>query len=46
VDGILDYFNTRICRIQNIKVVVLSTIDPEDLEKSNSPMVIDFYQNR
>jgi hypothetical protein len=28
----LDYF-TQICRIQNIKVVVLSsTIDPEDLE--------------
>ena len=41
----LDYFNTpEFGEFKNIKVVVLSsTIDPEDLEKSKQyPMVIDF----
>jgi CheY-like chemotaxis protein len=41
----LDYFNTpEFADFKNVKVVVLSsTIDPEDLEKSKQyPMVIDF----
>ncbi|MFV8355028.1 response regulator [Flavobacterium sp. XS1P32] len=41
----LDYFSTpEFAEFKNIKVVVLSsTIDPEDLEKSKQyPMVIDF----
>lgn len=41
----LDYFNTpEFGEFKNIKVVVLSsTIDPEDLEKSKQyPMVVDF----
>jgi CheY-like chemotaxis protein len=41
----LDYFNsTEFEEFNTIKVVVLtSTIDPEDLEKSKKyPMVIDF----
>ena len=41
----LDYFNApEFAEFKNIKVVVLSsTIDPEDLEKSKQyPMVIDF----
>ena len=41
----LDYFNNdEYSNFNNIKVIVLSsTIDPEDIEKSKSyPMVIDF----